>query len=170
MPNEKNIQSVQDLTKKLSKARSIYFTDYLGLNVENITQLRAELYKESIEFYVAKNRLIKLAADEVNIKGIEEFLTGPTALAISYDEPAAPARVLKKFKKDNEKPTIKGILFEGEILKGEEFNRIANMPSKNQLLATLAAMLMSPLTKFVSMLNSPMSDLAGALNSLKQKK
>ncbi len=170
MPNEKNIQSVQDLTKKLSKARSIYFTDYLGLNVENITQLRAELYKESIEFYVAKNRLIKLAADEVNIKGIEEFLTGPTALAISYDEPAAPARVLKKFKKDNEKPTIKGILFEGEILKGEEFNRIADMPSKNQLLATLAAMLMSPLTKFVSMLNSPMSDLAGALNSLKQKK
>ncbi len=170
MPNEKNIQSVQDLTKKLSKAKSIYFTDYLGLNVENITQLRAELYKESIEFYVAKNRLIKLAADEVNIKGIEEFLTGPTALAISYDEPAAPARVLKKFKKDNEKPTIKGILFEGEILKGEEFNRIANMPSKNQLLATLAAMLMSPLTKFVSMLNSPMSDLAGALNSLKQKK
>ncbi|MEE9189611.1 MAG: 50S ribosomal protein L10 [Candidatus Neomarinimicrobiota bacterium] len=170
MPSEKNIQSVQELTEKLSKAKSIYFTDYLGLNVENITQLRAELYKESIEFHVAKNRLIKLAADEVKIKGIDEFLTGPTALAISYDEPTAPARVLKKFKKDNEKPTIKGILFEGEILKGEEFKRIANLPSKNQLMATLAAMLMSPLTKFVSMLNSPMSDLAGALNSLKQKK
>ena len=103
------------------------------------------------------------------IDGLDEFLIGPTALAISYEEAIAPARVIKAFAKEHQKPIVKGVLFEGEILNGEQFQRIANLPDKDQLLAILAAMLKSPLTKFVSAISSPMIKLVTSLNSLKEK-
>ena len=156
MPSQKNIKSV-------------YITDYAGLNVGNITELRSKFYQASVEFTVAKNTLIRLAAKLNKIDGLDEFLTGPTALAISYEEAIAPARVIKAFAKEHQKPKVKGVLFEGEILNGEQFQRIANLPDKDQLLAILAAMLKSPLTKFVSAISSPMIKLVTSLNSLKEK-
>ena len=111
-----------------------------------------------------------MAAEENKISGLDELLKGSTALAISYDEPVAPAKVIKEFKKDNELPEVKGILFEGEFMPGNEFKRLADLPSKEELLSMLAAMLKSPLQKLVSTLNAPMQNTLGALNSLKENK
>jgi len=94
MPNKKNIEQVSELTEKLEKAKSIYFTDYLGLDVGNLTELRAEFFKNSVEYYVAKNTLLKIAADNNKIEGLDKFLNGPTAIAISYDEPTIPAKII----------------------------------------------------------------------------
>ena len=113
MPSTLNKEQVIELTEKLRKAKAIYFTDYLGLDVSSITKLRKEFFDQEVEFLVAKNTLIKLAAENNKITGLEEFLSGPTALAISYDEPVKPARVIKKFAKMHIKPDVKGILFEG---------------------------------------------------------
>ena len=170
MPNKKNIQQVKELTEKLKKAKAIYFTDYIGLDVSSITELRSEFYKNSVEYYVAKNTLLKIAAEENNIEGLDEFLLGPTAIAISYDEPTAPAKIIKEFAKKFEKPTVKGILFDGQVLDGSKFKSIADMPSREQLIAMLASSLQSPLVKLASVLNATMSGLVSVLSNLKEKK
>jgi large subunit ribosomal protein L10 len=170
MPNTKNIDQVSELKETFSKAKAVYFTEYHGLNVGDITKLRSEFFKANVEYKVAKNTLIKLAAEQNNISGLSEVLTGSTAIAISYDEPVAPAKVIKEFTKDNDLPTVKGILFEGEFLPGEEFKKLADMPSKEELLSQLVAMLSSPLQKLVSTLVSPLQNAIGVLNSLKEKK
>ncbi|MFC1565774.1 50S ribosomal protein L10 [Candidatus Neomarinimicrobiota bacterium] len=170
MPNKKNIQQVEELTKKLDQAKAIYFTDYTGLDVGSLTQLRSEFFKNSVEYYVAKNTLIKIAAENNKIDGLNEFLTGPTAMAISYDEPTAPAKIIKEFAKIFEKPTVKGMLFGGESIDGSKFNTIADLPSREQLIATFAASLQSPLVKLAIVLNATMTNLVGVLNNLKEKK
>jgi large subunit ribosomal protein L10 len=170
MPNKKNIQQVKELTEKLNKAKAIYFTDYLGLDVVSITQLRSEFFQKSMEFYVAKNTLLKIAAKNNKIEGLDKFLSGPTAIAISYDEPTTPAKIIKEFAKKFEKPIVKGILFEGEILDGSKFKSIADMPSRQQLIAIFASSLQSPIVKLLGVLNVTMASLVGVLNSLKEKK
>tara|TARA_Y100001970_G_scaffold251009_1_gene323351 strand:+ start:2257 stop:2772 length:516 start_codon:yes stop_codon:yes gene_type:complete len=170
MPNTKNIEQVKQLTETFSKAKAIYFTEYHGLNVNDVTKLRSEFFKADVEYKVAKNTLIKLAAEENKITGLDEVLTGSTAIAISYGEPVSPAKVIKKFNKDNDLPTVKGILFEGEFLPGEEFKKLADLPNKEELLAKLVAMLNSPLQKLVSTLSSPMQNTVGVLNNLKEHK
>lgn len=170
MPSKHNLQIVEELSKKLEKAKAVYFTDYLGLNVVDITKLRHEFFNESVEYRVEKNTLIKLAAVNNDIAGLDSFLLGPTAIAISYDEPTTPAKVLKKFTKESDLPEVKGILFEGKVLDGDAFKRIADLPSREELLATLLATLQSPMSKFVGTISSPMSNMVGVLTSLKEKK
>ena len=170
MPNTKNINQVEQLTDKLSKAKAVYFTEYHGLNVEDITKLRREFSKVDVEFKVAKNTLIKLAADNNKLKGLDPYLSGSTAIAISYEDPTGPARVLKAFKKEHELPDIKGIIFEGEVLDGKEFKRIADLPTKDQLLAMLASNLSSPMTQLALTLKSSMTDLGNILSNLKDQK
>jgi large subunit ribosomal protein L10 len=170
MPNTKNIQQVEVLTEKLGRAKAIYITQYLGLNVEDVTELRREFHSNGVEFLVAKNTLLKLAAKSNKIDGLDPYLSGPTAVALSYEDPTGPARVLKKFTKDHDLPEVKGIVFDGDVLDGSEFKRIADMPTKEQLLGMLAALLQSPLTNLMWALKSPMTDLGNALSNLKDKK
>jgi len=170
MPNNKNIEQVKELKETFSKAKAIYFTEYHGLNVGDITKLRSEFFKADVEYKVAKNTLIKLAAEQNKISGLDEVLIGSTAIAIAYTEPVAPAKVIKEFTKDNDLPTVKGILFDGEFLPGEEFKKLADMPSKEESLSQLVAMLNSPLQKLVSTLIAPIQNAVGVLNNLKEKK
>ena len=170
MPNKNNIQKVKELSDCFSKAKAIYFTEYHGLDVQNITRLRKLFFEADVDYKVAKNTLIKLAIDDNGIPNIESVLKGSTAIAISYDEPIAPAKVIKEFTKDNDLPNVKGIILDGEFIPGEEFKKLADLPSKDELLSQLAAMLHSPLQKLASMLNSPLQNFASVLKSLKEKK
>jgi|TARA_B100000809_G_scaffold123989_1_gene122167 large subunit ribosomal protein L10 len=170
MPSVKNINSVKELSVKLDKAKAIYFTDYLGLDVVSVTKLRKNFVEKGVEFTVAKNTLIKLAAKEVGISGVDEFLEGPTAIAFGYDDPTSPARVIKEFLKDFDKPSVKGMIFDGEIFTSDQFDKIANLPSKEQLLSKLVGMLNSPMSKLSSVLNSSVSGLLGRLTQLNSKK
>lgn len=170
MPNSKNIELLAELKDKLSRAKAVYFTDYLGLDVSSITDLRSQFFNADVEYTVAKNTLLKIAAKENNIEGIDKFLTGPTAIAISYDEPSSPAKVIMAFSKEHNKPNVKGILFEGNVLSGDEFQRIANLPSKPELLSQLVSMFQSPLTKLVGTLSAPMMNTVNVLNNLKEQK
>ena len=106
MPNTKNINQVEQLTDKLARAKAVYFTEYHGLNVEDITELRREFSKKDIEFKVAKNTLIKLAAKNNKLDGLSPYLIGSTAIAISYDDPTGPARILKQFKTESNTAVI----------------------------------------------------------------
>ena len=170
MPSEKNQDELAQLTEKLDKAKAVYFTDFLGLDVSSITELRSEFFKASIEFKVAKNTLLKLAAKNINLEGLDDFLVGSTAIAISYDEPTAPAKVLKKFAEDHEKPDVKAILFDGEVLDGSEYLKFATLPTKDELLTKLVLMLNSPITILARTLSGSMTNFVNGLNNLKNTK
>ena len=170
MPNTKNIQQVEELTEKLGRAKAVYITEYLGLNVEDITALRREFHANDVEFKVTKNTLLKLAAKNNELDGLDEYLSGSTAVALSYEDPPSPARVIKQFTKDHDLPEVKGIVFDGDVMAGSEFKRIADMPNKDPLLAQLAALLCSPMTQLVWALKSPINDGGNALSNLKDPK
>ena len=170
MPSQKNIDEVKVLTDKLETASAVYFTDYLGLDVESVTNLRSEFFHASVEFRVTKNTLLKLAAEKMNIEGLDNFLAGSTAIAISFDEPTSPAKVLKSFTKEHDKPNVKAILFDGEVLDGSEYKKFANLPSKDELLSKFVIMLNSPMTILARTFRSPMENLVNVLNNLKNEK
>ena len=170
MPSEKNQDELAQLTEKLDSAKAVYFTDFLGLDVSSITELRSEFFKASIEFKVAKNTLLKLAAENINLEGLDDYLVGSTAIAISYDEPTAPAKVLKKFTEDHDKPEVKAILFDGEVLDGSEYLKFATLPTKDELLTKLVLMVNSPITILARTLSSSMTNFVNGLNNLKNTK
>jgi len=170
MPNEKNIEKVKELSSSFQKAKALYFTEYHGLNVEQITKLRSMFFKENIDYKVAKNTLVKIVLSKSEISDLDGLLSGSTAVAIAYDEPVSPAKVIKEFKKDFELPRVKGILFEGEYFEGEQYKKFADLPSKEELVSKFAIMLNSPMCKLLSTINAPMQNLVGLLNSLKQTK
>ena len=170
MPSQENIDEVKYLTDKLESASAIYFTDYLGLDVDSITKLRSEFFHASVEFKVTKNTLLKLAAENMKIEGLDDYLVGSTAIAISLDEPTSPAKVLKSFMKEHDKPEVKAILFDGEVLEGSEYKKFASLPSKDELLTKFIIMLNSPMTNLVRTLSSPMGNFVNVLNSLKNEK
>ena len=170
MPNLKNIEKVKELSNSFRNAKAIYFTEYHGLNVEQITKLRSMFFKQNIEFKVAKNTLIKIALEDSEISDLDALLSGSTAVAVAYDEPVSPAKIIKEFSKDFDLPNVKGILFEGQYFEGEHYKKFADLPSKEELVSKFAIMLNSPMCKLLSTVNAPMQNLVGLLNSLKQTK
>ena len=170
MPNKKNISNVKELSDKLSRAKSIYFTDYLGLNVSDVTSLRRKFFDGNVEYMVVKNTLLKIASDQNKINLGDELFSGSTAIAISYDEPVLAAKIIKGFLKDHDLPSVKGVFFEGSYLPASEFEKIANLPSKEDSLAKIIVMLNSPVQNIVNLLNSPMVKLMNVLNGLKENK
>ena len=119
---------------------------------------------------MAKNTLLKLAAENINLEGLDDFLVGSTAIAISYDEPTAPAKVLKKFTEDHDKPEVKAILFDGEVLDGSEYLKFATLPTKDELLTKLVLMVNSPITILARTLSASMTNFVNSLNNLKNTK
>ena len=168
MPNKKNITQFNELKKVFEKANSVYFTKYQGLDVGEITKLRSEFYKNDVDFKVAKNTLLKLVLDETKLPNLDHVLSGDTAIAVSYENPVSPAKVLKKFMKEYDLLSVKGIIIEGESFSSEYFEKLAKMNSKEVLLSQLISMLKSPLKNLVSTLSSPMQNTLGVLKNIKK--
>ena len=170
MPNQKNISNVKELSEKLLKAKSIYFTDYLGLNVSEVTTLRKQFFDNNVEYLVVKNTLLRIATVQNKIKLGDELFSGSTAIAISYEEPVVAAKIIKGFLKNHDLPSIKGLLFEGSYLPASEFEKIASLPSKEESLTKIVFMLKSPAQNITNLLSSPMVNLVNVLSGLKEKK
>jgi large subunit ribosomal protein L10 len=173
MPTPKKIEIVQEIAEKIKASSAVYFSDYLGLNVEQINELRSELFNNQVNMQVVKNTLILLALKEAGYDVKKEtFLTGSTALVYG-DDPVVPAKVLTEFKKkmkDLNKPEVKALIFEGELCGKEKVEIIAKLPSAEELMTKLAATLQSPMQKMLNVLQAPMRNLLGALKSLENKK
>jgi len=170
MANPRKIEIVEELNKKLNEAKGFYLADFIGLNVEQITQLRKQLRDESIEFIVIKNTLLKRALENYPFKDIDQYLTGPNALAISYDDPLKPAKILNSFIKKYEKPQLKASVIDGKIFNLEETKQLTNLPSKEELLAKLVMLLNSPISNLVYSLQGILRKLVYVLNAVKEQK
>lgn len=168
---EKN-QMVTLIKDQFARMTSAVFVDYAGLTVEEVSKLRDELRKSGVEYKVLKNKLIFHALSTAPfIDTLREVaLRGMTAVAWSFDEPSAAARVLTEYRKTNEKLKIKAGLLEGTVLDGKAVEtQLAKLPNKNEARATLLATLMAPAQRFVILLNAPAREFVGVM-AAKQRK
>ncbi len=161
-------QLVIELKEKIGGAQALYYTDFTGLNVKRMTELRRRLRRANVEYVVIKNTLALRAVNESGLVG--ERLRGPTGLVMAKDAVGA-ARVLSDFAKENDaRPTVKGGLLDGVSIDAAQVKRLAAMPSREQMLADLGAGLQSPLGAFVGALNGLLMTFAGALDALKTQR
>jgi large subunit ribosomal protein L10 len=161
-------QLVTELRDKLKSAQSLYYTDFTGLNVKRMTELRRRLKRAGVDYVVIKNTLALRAVNESGLVG--EKLKGPTGLVVGKD-PVAAARVLTEFAKEFEdRPSMKGGLLQGKAINNAQLKRMASLPSREQMLADLAASMQSPMAAFVGALTGPLYMFAGALDALKSQR
>ena len=161
-------QLVTELTDKIKGAKALYYTDFTGLNVKRMTELRRRFRKAGVEYVVIKNTLALRAINESGLTGTR--LRGPTGVVVSRD-PIAAAKLLTDFARENDqKPAVKGGLLDGAMIDEAQVKKLASMPSREQMLAELGAGLMSPMAAFVGALNGLMYMMVGALEALKAQK
>ncbi|HEY5087970.1 MAG TPA: 50S ribosomal protein L10 [Gemmatimonadaceae bacterium] len=161
-------QLVTELTDKIKGASAVYYTDFTGLNVKRMTELRRRLRRAGVEYVVIKNTLALRAVNESGLAGSR--LRGPTGIVVGKDAVAA-AKVLTDFAKENEqKPEVKGGLLDGRVIQAAQVQQLASLPSREQLLAELGAGLMSPMASFVGAMNGLLYMFAGALDALKTQR
>jgi large subunit ribosomal protein L10 len=161
-------QLVTELTDKIKGASAVYYTDFTGLNVKRMTELRRRLRRAGVEYVVIKNTLALRAVNESGLAGSR--LRGPTGIVVGKDAVAA-AKVLSDFAKENEqKPEVKGGLLDGRVIQAAQVQQLASLPSREQLLAELGAGLMSPMAAFAGAMNGLLYMFAGALDALKTQR
>ena len=162
--NEKE-QLVTELTDKIKGASALYYTDFTGLNVKRMTDLRRRLRKAGVEYVVIKNTLALRAVNESGLVGTR--LKGPTGVVVAKDAVGA-AKLLTDFARENDqKPSVKGGMLEGVNIDEAQVKRLASMPSREQMLSELGAGLMSPMAAFAGALNGMMYMMVGALEALR---
>jgi large subunit ribosomal protein L10 len=168
--NPKKLEVVKELKEKISSANSIILTDYMGLNVAEITELRRKLHENDVDYKVCKNTLAKIAFNELEIEELDDQLKGPTAIAFSYEDPVSPAKVLIEYAEDNEKLTVKSGLVEGEFVGLEKIEELSKLPSKEELIAMLLRTMKAPITGIVRVLDGNLGKFVRVLDQIKQKK
>lgn len=141
-------EEVTKLANKIKEAKLVLLTDYRGINVEDVTTLRADLRKSNTEYTVIKNNITKRALAEAGIEGLEDKLVGPTAVIMSSEDYLEPSKTIYEFTKNNEYYKIKGGVIEGKVMTAEEIVTLAKLPSKETLLSMLAGALLANIQKF----------------------
>ncbi|ETW25776.1 MULTISPECIES: 50S ribosomal protein L10 [Mycobacterium] len=161
--------AVADIAERFKASTATVITEYRGLTVANLAQLRRSL-GESASYAVAKNTLIKRAASEAGIEGLDELFAGPTAIAFVTGEPVDAAKALKTFAREHKALVIKGGYMDGHPLTVAEVERIADLESREVLLAKLAGAMKGNLAKAAGLFNAPASQVARLAAALQEKR
>ena len=144
---EEKVQAVQEIAGKLRECKSAVLTDYRGLTVKQVTELRKLCREAGVDFKVYKNKLAQRATAEVGAPGLDQYLAGPTAFAFASDEVSA-AKVLADFAKKNEKLEIKAGIVDGQVMSDTQIKALADLPSREGLLSMLLSVLQAPMRNF----------------------
>lgn len=163
--------AIAEIKSRFDRMTSAVFVDFQGMTVADVTKLRDEFRKVGAEYRVVKNTLVKQAVkDQAWGKTLDKTLIGMTGVAWSYEDPAAAAKVVKAFRKDNDKLKVKAGLVDGQLLDGAAVeSQLATMPGKQELRAQLLATLQAPLQQFVALLNAPAQNFAYLLAAKKDQ-
>ena len=167
MANPANIEvkakQVEEIREKLEKAQSVVVFDYRGLTVEEVTNLRSEMRKAGVEYVVLKNHIVNRAAQANGVdESFHNYLKGPSAFAFGYDDAVAPARILKDTVKKLKKCEIKGGIINGVVTDAAGMNTLADLPSREQLIARLLGSMMSPISKLAIVLGQIQEQKGGS--------
>lgn len=171
MPTPEKVLKIEETQKYFNEAAAVYFTDFKGLSAVQATDLRAQLTAANVEYRVVKKTLTRIAAEKAGLGDITPYLGGMLGLAITYTEPSDPARILKKFSEENDGvPVVTGIVLGTDLLTAEKAAVLANLPSKDALIAQLLGTLNAPMTKLAGTLNASIGKLAQTLSAIKAQK
>ncbi len=162
--------AVEEIAEILQKAKGVFLTDFEGLNVEMMEELRRKCREASVNYRVVKNTLARIAARKVGWDELVNYLQGPSAIAYSFDDPSAPARVVSEFAKKAEKPKIKVSLFEGVFYGPEKIEEIASLPPKDVLLARIVGGFNAPIQGMVAGLYNLLQKFVMTLDAIKNAK
>lgn len=161
---------VADLHEKFKGVKAAILTDFTGLNVEQINQLRQRLKKSAVEYRVVKNTILRRASEKTDMELLAEHFTGPNAIALAYEDPMEPAKILTEFSKEQPALEVKAGMVEGRVLAPDGIRALAYLPSKEFLLANLLALLTAVPTRLLQVLNNPMLSLVCILDGVKGAK
>ena len=158
-PAAEKVAAVAEITAEFRDASAMVVTEYRGLSMKQITQLRRSLGSD-VNYTVAKNTLVKRAAADAGVEGLDDLLVGPTAIAFVSGEPVDAAKALREFQKDNKALVVKGGYMEGRALSAAEVDQLADLDSREVLLAKLAGAMKGNLAKAAGLFNAPASQVA----------
>ncbi len=170
MPRPEKVQAVVELQERLRRARGLILADFRGLSVPEMETLREELRKNGVEFRVVKNTLFGIAAHSLQLQGLDGFLQGPTAVAIAYDDPTVPARVMVEFIRQYRKLELKGGLVEGRVVDAAGVRALAELPSRSELVARVVGGIQAPLAGLLGVLTGLQRGLVYVLDQIRKQR
>jgi large subunit ribosomal protein L10 len=165
MLRSEKVIAIDEIRDRFSRMTSAVFVDFTGMTVEEVSKLRTNFREKGVEYKVVKNTLVRQAlVKEPWVENLRPALRGMTGVAWSFEEPSAAARVVKDFRRENEKLVIKAGVLEGQVLDGKAVeNQLATLPNKDEARAMLLATFMAPAQQFVMLLNAPAQHMVGVL-------
>jgi large subunit ribosomal protein L10 len=166
---EEKAQQIDSLRKEFESAQSAYLVEFAGLTVADVTELRRKAREISARYRVVKNRLAIRASEGTVLADQDELFDGPTAVAYTMDDPIALGKVLAEFQK-NTPLKVKGLVVEGKPMPATALDQITSLPTRPELIGQFAGMLRSPVQKFVTLLTTPIRDLASLMKQVAEKK
>lgn len=170
MPKPEKIQAVAEMKELFENSSSLFVTDYQGLNVADMTVLRSKLRDSNVKYLIAKNTLMKIAAKEAGVEGIDEHLSGPTAIAFTNDDPAAAAKVLNDSFKDKDLPRMKVFVVDNDVFEASQIGRLADLPTKEVLYSQVVAAVEAPFQELYGSIDGFFRELVGSIDALADKK
>ena len=171
MTREQKEAFVAEFQERLGRSEAIFLTDFTGLNVQAMTSLRSQLKKSGGEYLVVKNRLVKRALAETEIPDISRFLEGPTGVVFGDDDVVAAARTVTDFAKENDdRPVFKVGVLESTVLDAAQIDRVANLPSRDELLSQVAGVLSAPMSALMGAMSGKLQEMAGLVDALREER
>lgn len=161
---------VAELKDLLSSSKGAVLVDYCGLTVAEDTELRSKMREAGVKYMVAKNTFIRIAAKEAGIEGLDAYLEHNTAVAFSAEDPVAPAKILNDFNKDHKALEIKAGILDGKVIALDEVKALAELPSREELLAKLVGSMQAPISGLVNVLQGTIRNFVYTLEAVRQKK
>ena len=169
MPTARKENTVSELTAKLAGAKNLFLTDYAGLTVADITKLRGELRKDGNSYSVVKNTLFRIAAGDLAAQ-LETYLAGPTGIVFAGVDPVAPAKALKTFSDTVKRVAVKAAYIDGQVVDAAQVERLAKLPPKIDLIASLVGTLANPIRGLVTVLSGNQRGLVRVLDAIREQK
>lgn len=161
---------VAELKDLLSSSKGAVLVDYCGLTVAEDTELRSKMREAGVKYMVAKNTFIRIAAKEAGVEGLDSYLEHNTAVAFSAEDPVAPAKILNDFSKDHKALEIKAGILDGKVIALDEVKALAELPSREELLAKLVGSMQAPISGLVNVLQGTIRNFVYTLEAVRQKK
>lgn len=162
--------TVEALSAQFEASPDFYLTDFSGLDVARMTELRRRLRSAGVKYLVVKNTLAQRALAARKVEGLDEHLAGPTGLVLAGADPLGAAKVISEFAREFEKPAVKAGLIDGRTVTAAEVARLATLPSRDVLLSQLAGTLQAPMAQFAGVMNGLLMQMVGALEALKAQR
>jgi large subunit ribosomal protein L10 len=171
MKRSEKEQIIAKVKERALRAKSMFFADFTGITVEQVSELRREFRKSNVDYQVVKNTLAKKALAEMSdFDKVAVHLEQPTAIAFGYDDPVAPAKIIKKFREKNEKLKLKVCVVENRVYEGSRLEELAKLPTKKEIISGILGSIQSPMSGVVGAINAVMRDLVGVIDAIEKKK